>query len=352
MLWAVAALLIFGGRADAKQDAAAIYERNCAKCHGPAGQPPAPPEEGRRLAYDFSNCSVSSAEPDAPWRLAVTHGGRAVGLSKDMPSFSDKLNDAEIAAVVRYVRGLCVSQGWPNGNLNFSRPIVTEKAFPEDEVVLRPSHTRGKGEPSETELEVVFEKRFGKRNNVEIEFPFASFPNGDGRVTGLQDLKAAVKRVFLSDREGTRIVSGGFEVAFPSANTANGLGEGRYRYEPFVAAGLSRGLTTLQTQFAVEFEKVTEGSSSEIEREYSYNIFAGRDLSTRPTRWSLGVELNGVNKDLALTPQIRKGLVRTGALAAALGAQIPINHRDERRSRIVAYLLWDYREPVWRRARR
>jgi hypothetical protein len=215
--------------------------------------------------------------------------------------------------------------------------------------VLLPSHSRGKGEPAESGLMAVFEKRFGKRNNVEIEFPFASFNNGNERVSGLQDLKAAVKRVLWSDTLGTRIVSAGFETAFPTANTSNGLGEGRYRYEPFLAAGFARGSTTVQTQFAVEFERVAGETGSEIRREYSYNIFAGWDLGIHPTRWSPGIELNGVNRELWLTPQIRKGLVRTGAVAAAAGVQVPLNYRDQNRMRLVGYLLWDYREPIWRR---
>lgn len=333
----------------AAQDTAKLYEKHCAKCHGAAGERPETPEPGNRTAFDFSQCVVSSAESTAPWEIAVAHGGQAVGLSKDMPAFREKLADAEIRALVRYVRGICVDRGWPNGNLNFSRPIITEKAFPEDEVVLLPSHARGKGEPSESGLAVVLEKRFGKRNNIEIEFPFASFSNDAGRVSGLQDVKASVKRVFLADRAGTRILSGGLEVAFPTANETNGLGEGRYRFEPFAVAGFGRGLTTVQTQFAIEFENVTEGGESKVAREYSYSAFVGRDLGWHPSRWSLGGELNGVNTSLWFTPQVRKGLVRTGALAAAAGVRIPINDRDVNRAAIVGYLLWDYREPVRRR---
>jgi len=331
------------------QDAAKLYERHCAKCHGPAGQRPEAPDPGNRTAFDFSQCAVSSAESTMPWEIAVAQGGRAVGLSEDMPAFNDRLTEGEINALVRYIRRTCVDRGWPNGNLNFSRPIITEKAFPEDEIVLLPSHTRGNGQPSESGLAAVFEKRFGKRNNVEIEFPFASFSTDAGHVSGLQDLKAAVKHVFFADRAGTRIVSGGLEVAFPTANDANGLGEGRFRYEPFVVAGFGHALTTVQAQFAVEFEKVNEDGESEFEREYSYNLFAGRDFGQHPSRWSLGAELNGVNTSLWITPQVRKGLVRTGALAAAAGVQIPINNRDANRPAIVGYLIWDYREPVWRR---
>jgi hypothetical protein len=82
------------------------------------------------------------------------------------------------------------------------------------------------------------------------------------------------------------------------------------------------------------------------DREFGYNVYVGRDLSRAATKWTLGVELNGENRELAVTPQIRKGLTRTGAVAAAAGARIPLNHRDNESMRWVGYVLWDYREPV------
>src|SRR5262249_23505081 len=121
VLW-VLLMCVAVNRAQA-QDAATLYDKYCAKCHGPAGQPPKTPDPGHRTAYDFSNCVVSSAESTAPWKLAVAHGGPAIGLSDDMRGFSDKLTDTDITSLVRYIRGICVDQGWPNGNLNFSRPI-------------------------------------------------------------------------------------------------------------------------------------------------------------------------------------------------------------------------------------
>jgi hypothetical protein len=60
----------------------------------------------------------------------------------------------------------------------------------------------------------------------------------------------------------------------------------------------------------------------------------------------VGVELNGANREVAVTPQLRKGLTRTGALAAAVGVRIPITAREEQAIRWVGYLLWEYLEPV------
>lgn len=81
-------------------------------------------------------------------------------------------------------------------------------------------------------------------------------------------------------------------------------------------------------------------------RAFVYNLYLGRDASAAPDTWTFGVELNGEDRELALTPQIRKGLTRTGALAGSLGVMIPLNERDEQGVRWVGYLLWEYLEPV------
>ena len=83
------------------------------------------------------------------------------------------------------------------------------------------------------------------------------------------------------------------------------------------------------------------------EAELGYNVYVGFDVSEFLNSWTLGLELNGADRDLALTPQLRKGLTRTGAIAVAGGVQIPLNHRDVRRARWVGYFLWEYLDPVF-----
>src|SRR4029078_7959993 len=80
-----------------------------------------------------------------------------------------------------------------------------------------------------------------------------------------------------------------------------------------------------------------------------YNIYLGHDLRLVPTTFTFGIELNGENDEVALTPQIRKGLSRTGALAAAIGVRLPLNKRDEQGVQWAGYLLWEYLEPVFSR---
>ncbi len=79
-------------------------------------------------------------------------------------------------------------------------------------------------------------------------------------------------------------------------------------------------------------------------------VAAGAMVGNAPDTWTLGVELNGENRKLAITPQVRKGLTGTGALAASLGVSIPVKYRGEKVVSWVGYLLWEFLEPL--RARR
>ena len=87
---------------------------------------------------DFTDCKMATPEPDADWELAIAEGGPAVGLSPQMPAFGDTLSPEQVHGFVEHIRGFCKETGWPHGNMNFPRPIFTEKAFPENEFIVLP----------------------------------------------------------------------------------------------------------------------------------------------------------------------------------------------------------------------
>src|SRR5207249_3629774 len=133
----VAVLVTLAAQAPADSDGAALYQAWCSKCHGADGRGKA--AATARLAVppaDLQECKASTAEPEARWIGIVTHGGAAFGLSLDMPAFGEAGTPAQVRAVVRYARSLCGELGWPPGELNFPRPFLVEKAFPENEWVV------------------------------------------------------------------------------------------------------------------------------------------------------------------------------------------------------------------------
>ena len=152
---------------------------------------------------------------------------------------------------------------------------------------------------------------------------------------GVDEVEAAVKHALYSNNRS--ILSLGLETVIASDFAV---------FEPFVSMGTVLRNWYLQGQ--LKYELPTD--ISKALRAFVYNAYFGRDTSAAPNTWTLGVELNGEDRELALTPQVRKGLTGTGALAASIGVTLPLNYREELGVQWVGYLLWEYLEPV--RARR
>src|SRR5262252_6678768 len=140
-----------------------IYEAACIGCHGPVGK--GLPEttlgfEKPPQFPDFSDCNGTTREKVFDWTATIHEGGPGRGFSEIMPSFAEALTSDQIEKVMQYLRGLCAEPGWPRGELNLPRPLVTEKAFPEDETVITTAvSATGAGAVSN---EIVYERRFGK----------------------------------------------------------------------------------------------------------------------------------------------------------------------------------------------
>lgn len=317
----------------------------CARCHGIDGTGKVAVRTVTIEPLDLTDCKVAMTEADTDWELVIAKGGPAAGLSSQMPAFGDVLTPDQISGFVKYAKGFCKETGWPDGNLNLPRPLFAEKAFPEDEFIIAPVSSHRKGEPAAFSMAAILERRFGKRAQFEALLPLESADPGAGRSTGVGDLELGIKYV-LTPRASNHLVSAGFDVHLPTGSDEKGLGEGVTIFEPYVATATAIGTQTyLQTQLKLEFPKHEPWR----DRATVYNIYLGYDAKLIPTTFTFGVELNGENEELALTPQLRKGLSRTGALAAAIGVRIPLNKRQEQGVTWVGYLLWEYLEPVFSR---
>ncbi|MGI9077159.1 MAG: c-type cytochrome [Gemmatimonadaceae bacterium] len=94
------------------RDAATLYARNCAPCHGARGAGDGP--NARYLPRPpsaHSNRAAMSQRPDDTLFDAIAGGGYIIGKSNRMPAFGQTLSTTEMRGLVRYIRELCRCEG-------------------------------------------------------------------------------------------------------------------------------------------------------------------------------------------------------------------------------------------------
>jgi mono/diheme cytochrome c family protein len=327
-----------------------LYRSACMSCHGPdgRGQPKAvlgfdPPP----TFPDFTDCPVSSVEPDDMWVAVVHRGGRARGLSHIMPAFADALSDAEIDRLVQYLHGMCTEPGWPRGNLNFPRAFFTEKAFPENEAVFTvntvPSH------PRSFEARVDYERRIGRRGQLEVGGPLTLQQDDGGAWShGLGDVNAALKYVLVDSNRRGSIASVGGEVTLPTGKEAEGLGGGVTIFEAFGLIDQALpGNAFVQLHVGAEWPADTTVEPNSV----YWRTAAGKTLrSDRFGRmWTPMVEVlgareltSGAEAEWDVVPQMQVSLSMFQHVRMNVGVRLPVNERRTRSKALVAYLLWDW----------
>lgn len=326
-----------------------IYTATCASCHGTDGRGVPPSQTGLPMvARDFTDCRSTNREPDQDWRAVIAEGGPARGFHRLMPAFGEVLSEPEQQAVLDYVRGFCSDPVWPRGNLNLPRPLVTEKAFVEDEVVL--STAVATRSPRNVDSQLVYEQRFLRRQMFEVKVPMsvAQVPGGD-REAGIGDIALALKSMLVGNvRTGTAL-SVGAEVILPTGNEDKGFGKGAVIFEPFVAFGqLLPWKSFLQAQAGAEIPaKEAAGLENEaflrgvLGTTFTHGKF-GRILTPMIEAIALREIASDAKTSLDLVPELQISLSTRHHVLACLGGTIPTTNREGRSPQVMAYLLWDW----------
>lgn len=327
-----------------------LYREACASCHGVdgAGAPPS------TLAFeeempDFTNCSFASREPDGDWVAVAHEGGPVRGFSRMMPAFGGALSPEDLQRVMDYVRTLCQDPSWPRGELNFPRAMFTEKAYPEDELVWT-IDTPLDGDERSVMHEIVYEKRFGSRSQVEVVVPFG-FRKGPADEAdwrgGLGDLVLGVKHAFFHSLARGYILSAGAEVKLPTGKEGRGFGGGTGALESFLSFGQALPFESfLQLQAIGEFPTASDRTDELAARAVLGRTFTRGEWGRA---WSPMVEVLGSREledgeswgwDVAPQMQVTLNTRQHVMLNAAL--LLPLTDRDARDPRLYVYLLWDW----------
>lgn len=329
-----------------------LFVAACANCHGDDGRGATRTQVGFPEALpDFSDCSYASRENAQDWAAIVHEGGPVRAFTHRMPSFGAALTAEQIARVVAYVRSICRDNTWPRGELNLPRPIYTEKAFPEDELVMTVSSSSSQGTRTNA-AQFIYEKRFGARNQMEYDIPFAmtrTKNTGKSVNSGVKlgDISVAYKRALLHDGNRGYILSMGAEVVLPTGDTASGAGDGATVLEPFVlAAHLLPGNSYIQFHGGYEG---TVGSKKQSSAAYARTALGTTVGSAYGRSFSPMLEViadrdfyKGAITQWDWIPQMEVSLSRRQHILASFGMRVPITDRKNRPREWVAYLNWDW----------
>jgi mono/diheme cytochrome c family protein len=222
---------------DAPRTSQAIYRSACAACHGVDGRGTPQNTVGFDVPVpDFTDCNFATREPDADWFAIAHQGGPVRAFDRRMPAFGEVLTGDEIGGALEHIRGFCQDTAWPRGELNIPRPLVTEKAYPEDEAVLTTTvSTRGGGAVTN---QFLYERRIGARSQYEVAVPVAFAESTSGSwERGLGDIAVAFKHTVWHSQAAGGIFSVAGEVVLPTGKESRGLGKGATIVEPFAAFG-------------------------------------------------------------------------------------------------------------------
>lgn len=334
-----------------------LFMASCAGCHGgdgtgtyagAVGLPIQPP--------DFTESRFASREPEQDWAGIVTLGGPVRGFHRLMPAFGDALTREEIDLILVYVQTLYEDKSWPRGEFNLPLTLGTEKAFPEDEVVLKT--TVGTGDVGSVMNKFIYEKRFGSQTQIEVVVPFGwqeLIEESDLGLTqtkewtgGIGDVAVGLKRVLYHNLGIGTIASFTFETILPTGNDAKDFGKGYTVFEPFLTLGQFLPLDAfLQVQAGVELPTDTEKGENEglfrfaLGRTFNAGGAWGRAFS--PMVEFLGAkELEGGTAVWDIMPELHFTLNQRQHIMANIGVRFPLTETEGRDPQLMFLLLWDW----------
>ncbi len=261
-----------------EQRGRSVFVEHCAACHG--GDAKGRGELADELLVtpaNLTDCRLTAEDPVEVLQGIIRYGGSYLGLSDEMPAWYDTLTDENIADVAQYVKSLCADPDWVPGELNFPRPLITGKAFPEQEGIVG---TRlGQGDQDLTEVSGTMEYRLDGLTNVEIKTRFLSRNGATGpTVSSLGDTSLGVRRVVAFSAARRAIASIGLELGVPTGSESQGLGTDELVWEPNVRGGWE--WKNFVTQGAMTM--IVPHETADINTQVRYDLAFGRSFHPDP----------------------------------------------------------------------
>jgi mono/diheme cytochrome c family protein len=331
-----------------------IFRQACATCHAVdgVGSPQSvvgfalPLPNGHRFP-DFTDCATNTVEPLGDWIAVTTRGGPIRALDRHMPAFGDALSADQIDKAVKYIWSFCADPAWPRGDLNLPRPFFTEKAFPENETVWTTGLTASGARAVTNEL--VYEHRIGARGQYEVKVPFDVQQSAEGGVwnSGLGDVELAFKRAMYASYERGAIFAAGAAATLPTGKEDRGLGNGFAVFEPFAMYGQMLGTNAfmqLHAGYEIPSDHSKGANEAFLRTAVGYSIAAdgGFGRTWSPMAEVLVAKPEHGAAEWDVVPQVQVSLSRLQHVLLNVGVRVPLNEREDRKPRLLTYVLWDW----------
>ncbi len=328
-----------------------IYNGGCIACHGSEGKgaPMANTVFKRPDTFpQFTDCAGTTPEPNSAWKAVITHGGPSRGFSQIMPAFGDLLTDAEINDVIAYMRSLCKNvHHFPLGELNLPKALVTEKAFPENEILITTAASAS-GVPSWT-TDIIDERTIiDARTQLETDVPVNYADQAHNWTAGFGDITLALKReMFSSLRTGSILsLQGGF--LLPTGDSKRGFGAGTAQFEPFAAFDqLFKENTFLQTQLGADLPFDTKVAPRSmywrvaVGQAMAQDHMLGRLFSPMVEFLAVRDFAPGAKTTWDILPEMQITISRRQHVRIGFGVREPLTNTAGRTPHVQFYLLWD-----------
>ena len=330
-----------------------VYKGGCIACHGSEGKgAPIASTVFRRLDTfpDFTDCAGTTPEPNGnSGRAVIVHGGPSRGLSQIMPAFGDLLTDQEINDVIAYMRGFCKNVHHdPLGELNLPRAFVTEKAFPENEVVISTAASAS-GAPAWT-TDIIDERTIiDARTQLETDVPVNYADQAHNWTAGLGDITLALKREMFSSLRTGSILSLQGGILLPTGDSkSEGSARGRRSSSPLQRSiSCSRRIRFCKPSWGPDLPVNTSVAPRSmfwrvaVGQAMAPDHMLGRLFSPMVEFLALRDFSPGAATNWDVVPEMQITISRRQHVRLAFGVREPVTNTKDRTPQVIFYLLWD-----------
>lgn len=323
----------------------ALFDKNCILCHGTSAKGNGP--LARTLPVqpaDLTDCRLTAEDPVEVLEGIIREGGTYTGLSKVMPAWVYKLSSQEISDIAAFVKTLCADKQWITGDLNFPRPLITGKAFPEQEMIGGGQFAQG--DTNQSSAKISFEYRIGGLTNIGVSTSAVRVdPRNASAHSGIGDSSVSIKRVIAYDYAQSFLLATSLKLQFPTGDEDRSLGSGEYIWQPSLRAGWRKGhlVTQVDTRVTIPAETSNENTKIRYNLALGYMIEPDPRLEVTPMIEIVNQSrVNGPNSGETLSTAVPQIRIKWLQWSTGFGVEVPVSHKKDFDFRALFDLTYEY----------